>query len=74
MFRPAAWMLTGLVLVTPISAKAGDASAAPAEGQRAQDINDFVSGITDWAGRPAEACYEAEEKEDRPDLADRPQS
>ena len=74
MFRPAAWMLTGLVLVMPLSAEAGDASAASTEGERAQDINEFVSGITDWAGRPAEACYEADDREDRPDLADRPQS
>ncbi|MAO57360.1 MAG: hypothetical protein CMM61_16925 [Rhodospirillaceae bacterium] len=81
MLRPAAWLLTGFVLVSPLTAQAGDASTALGEGQAAQqgragtqDVNDFVSGITDWAGRPAEACYEADEKEDRPDLASRPQS
>ena len=81
MVRPAAWFLTGFVLVSPLMVEAGDASVAPADGQLTersavgtQDVSDFVSGITDWAGRPAEACYEVDEKEDRPDLAGRPQS
>jgi hypothetical protein len=78
MFRFPAWLLVLLLFAAPLSAIAGD--AAPASGKAPQtsaagDIQGYISAITGDMDQNPHSCYEADDdKPDRPDLADRPQS
>lgn len=68
MSRSAALLLSLLLFMAPLPALAGD--DAPAA-----DIQGYISAITGDSDENPHSCYEADdEKQDQPDLADRPQS
>ncbi len=72
MSRFAALLLSLLLLTAPLSAVAGN--NAPAPGTTA-DIQDYISAITRDSDENPHSCYETDDDtQERPDLANRPQS
>jgi len=72
MSRFAALLLSLPLFTAPLPALAGD--DAPASGTAA-DIQDYISAITRDSDENPHSCYETDDDtQERPDLANRPQS
>ncbi|PIW27364.1 MAG: hypothetical protein COW30_10335 [Rhodospirillales bacterium CG15_BIG_FIL_POST_REV_8_21_14_020_66_15] len=78
MFRSAAWLLTLLLPILPLTASTDDRlqeSGPVTHGSSAQEVQDYISTLTGVFDENPHSCYEADEgREERPDLANRPQS
>ena len=78
LLRAALCLVGMLVLTVPAHVSAAGEQApspsADAASKPAQDIQDFISGVTKAFDENPHSCYEPDPEEDRPDLAKRPQS
>tara|TARA_R110001592_G_scaffold190500_1_gene436472 strand:- start:2533 stop:2754 length:222 start_codon:yes stop_codon:yes gene_type:complete len=73
MSRFAALLFSLLLVTAPLSALAGDGDAS-ASGAAA-DIQSYISAITGDSDENPHSCYETDDDtQERPDLANRPQS
>ena len=73
MSRSAALLLSLLLFTAPLSAQTGDGDAS-ASGTAA-DIQGYISAITRDSDENPHSCYETDDDtQERPDLANRPQS